>query len=347
MSLHRVRFCAVVSFALSFALSTIVATVAIVALAGCDPQPPAPDASPPSMIPTSPAGVFTITSRFDVRVPPAAAPVIAALAAATDGPDDPTRYLVDRMIATLPEGAVKTVLIQAAPYLAAYLQQHLVEIAPRIVAGLGAISAGLSRIAGQLGTIERLQIDERGAAIRTITDARFDLGAAATTVRLAEAGLADVATMVRVTLDAGGRVAIASHAHRLPYGALLRLGLDRAVAPSVEPTARDLAGALDLLVDCDRLAALFAEYIGVGSPALYRAACRAGMTAIASEIDDRIAAIDDAELGLEITGAATGIDLDGDGTMDELRAGTWAGWLSSATSREPIDAGSFTGRVRP
>lgn len=328
-------------------ITSFAALVALVALAGCGPESSPVDAPPPSTIPTSPAGVFEIVSRFDVRVPPAAAPVIAALAEASDGPDDPTRYLVDHMIATLPDGPVKALAIQVAPYLAGYLQQRLVEIAPRLAPGLGAISNGLSRIAGQLGMIETLRIDAGGAAIRTITGARFELGSTATTVGLAEAGLADIATTTRVLLDATGHLTIARHAHRLPYGALLRLGLDRAVAASVEPSAHDLASALGALVDCDRLSALLASYIGLGSPVLYRTACLAAMTAIASELDDCIAAIDDAALGLEVAGAATGVDLDGDGTMDELRAGTWAGSLTSSASREPIDAASFTGRGRP
>jgi len=91
MSSHRHCVCWLVSI--------LVAT-----LAGCGPQQVAPDAPPPSTVPASPAGAFAIASWFDVRVPPAAGPVLATLTAATDGPDDPSRYLVDRMIATLPDG---------------------------------------------------------------------------------------------------------------------------------------------------------------------------------------------------------------------------------------------------
>ncbi|HEX2691210.1 MAG TPA: hypothetical protein VHN14_31575, partial [Kofleriaceae bacterium] len=302
----------------------------------------APDAPPPSTIPTSPAGVFAITSSLDLPVPDVAMPVITTLRAATDGPDDPSRYLVDRMIATLPDGTVKTIAAQAAPYVAAYLNQRLNEIAPRFVPGIQAIADGLARIAGHLGTAEILQIDGSGAAIRTITGVRFELGAAPITVQFAEAGLADIAAGTHIVLDATGHVTIDDHAHGLPYGALLRLGLTRAVVPSVFATARDLAGALDALVDCDRLGALVAGWIGLGSPELYNAACRASMTVIASELDAHLAAIDDIALSLELGGTASGVDLDGDGTMDELRAGIWSGWLHGPASREPIAAASFT-----
>jgi len=308
--------------------------------------PPAPDA-PPSMIPTSPAGRFTVTSTLDIAVPSAAVPVIATLVAVTDGPDDPSRYLIDRMIATLPDGPVRTIAGDAAPYLAAYLNERLGEIAPGFVTGIDKLSDGLARIASHIGTVETLEIDATGTATRTITDARFALGATPITVRLADNGLATIVSSFGVTLDATGRITLGAHAHPLPYGALLRLGLDRAVVGSVVPAAHDLAGALTALVDCDRLGALVADRIGLGSAAPYRAACRAGMIAIASEVYDRLDTIDDTPVGLELTGTASGVDLDANGTMDELRQGRWTGAVTSASSRAPIEAASFTGKSTP
>ena len=335
-SSSRARCCSIVS-AISLGLALV---------ASCGPSSPVPDALR-STVPKSPAGRFTIASTFDVAVPPAAGPVIDGLTAATDGPDDPTRYLIDRMIATLPDGTVKTIAVQAAPLVAAYLNSRLTDIAPGFVAGIGAIAGGLSHIAGRFSTIETLVIDRDGAAIRTISGARFDGAAATVTVSFAEAGLADITVGTHVALDATGHLTIGDHAYAVPYGAVLRLGLDRAIIPGVEPTARDLATALGLLVDCDRLGMLVADRIGFGSPALYHTACRTAMTAIASELYARIAAIDDTPLALEVTGAADGVDLDGDGTMDALRAGTWSGSLQAGSARTPIAAASFTGDKSP
>jgi len=324
--------------------------IVLALLASCSPASPvspAPDAAPLPTVPASPAGRFTVASTFDIDVPPPADPLLATLTATTDGPDDPTRYLLDRMIATLPDGTVKTIAIHAAPYVAGYLNERLADIAPRFVAGIHAIAQGLSRIATHAVTIETLQIDDSGAAIRTITGARFEIGTTATTIRFADSGLADIVVGTHVFLDLTGHITIGDHAHNLPYGALLRLGLDRAVIPGVEPAARDLATALGALVDCDALGALVAGHIGLGSAALYRTACQAGMAAIASEIYARIAAIDDTPLAIEVTGSADGVDLDGDGTMDELRAGRWSGSLGSAASRVPIDAARFIGAKAP
>jgi hypothetical protein len=316
-------------------------------VASCGPSSPAPDAAPTSTVPTSPAGRFTITSTFDIAVPPAAGPVIDGLTAATDGPDDPTRYLLDQMIMTLPDGTVKTIATQAAPFVAAYLNSRLGDVAPGFVTGVDTIAGGLSRIAGRLSTTETLVINGDGTAIRTITGARFDTATPPITVSFADAGLADITVGTHVALDTAGRLTIGDHAYGVPYGAVLRLGLDRAVIPGVEPTARDLATALGLLVDCEQLGMLVADRIGLGSPALYNTACRAAMTVVASELYAQLAAIDGTPLALEVTGAADGIDLDGDGTMDELRAGTWSGTLHTGSGREPIAAASFAGHKSP
>jgi len=311
--------------------------VLVFSLAACGGQPAAAPDAPPSLIPTSPAGVFAVTSAIDIAVPPAAAPVLATLVAATDGPDDPSRFLIDRMITTLPDGPLHTLAADAAPYLAAYLNGKLAEVAPRFAAGIDGLADGLSRISSRVATTETWQVDPSGTAIRTITGVRFQLGVSPIAVTLADNGLADISISVPVTLDATGQLALGAHAHPLPYGALLRLGLDRAVVASVVPTAHDLSGALTTLVDCDRL----------GSPSPYRAACRAAMIAIASEVYDRIAAIDDTPLTLELTGTAVGVDLDANGTLDELRQGRWAGTLGSASSRASIAAASFAGKSAP
>ena len=328
MSMHSVRCHALVS-------------LAITGLAACGGAPPASGAAPPSTIPVSPVGVFAVTSTFDLHVPHAAAPALTTLLAATDGPDAPASYLVDRLIASLPDGKVKTLATAAEPYVAAYINTRLVDLAPRLVDGLDGLAAGLSRIATHFGTVETLRVDDGGTGVRTISGVRFEVGKAVTVAALADAGLADLAAGVRVTLDAAGNVGISEHEHALPYGAILRLGLDRAVAPSVEPTAGDLAGALGRLLDCDRLGGVIADRVGLGSAMLYGAACRATMTAIASEVDAQLAAIDRTPLGIEVAGTAMGFDGNGDGTMDELRGGRWTGAVYAGSDREPIDAGSF------
>jgi len=328
MSMHSVRRHALISIAIA----------GLVACGGSRPGP-APDA--PSTIPTSPVGLFSVTSTLDFHVPAAAAPALQALLAATDGPDDPARFVVDRLVALLPEGGVKTLADAAAPYVAAYVNARLTDLAPQLVPGLDGLATGLARIATHLGTVETLRIDDGGTGVRTISGVRFEVGNAVTVVPLAAAGLTDLVAGVRVTLDATGHVGISEHEHALPYGAILRLGLDRAVAPGVAPTAGDLAGALGALLDCDQLGAVIAGRVGLGSATLYGTACRAAMTALAAEVDAQLAAIDRTPLGIEVAGTAIGYDGNGDGVMDELDSGRWTGSVYAGPDREPIDAASF------
>ncbi len=331
--LHPVRAHLLISFVLA----------GLTACGEDSPRGPMPDAAgPPSTIPVSPAGTFTLSSTLDIHVPASAKPALAALTAAADGPDDPTRYLLDRMVTTLPDGA-KQIAAAAVPYVAAYVNARLADIAPRFVPGLSGLVAGMTRIATHLGTVETLRIDAGGNGTRTITGLRFELASAPVVVALAAVGMADLAAPVRVTLDAAGHLAIAEHQHALPYGALLRLGVDRAVVPSVQPGARDLAEALGALLDCTQLGRVIADRVGLGPAALYAGACQATMTAIASEVHAALAAIDGTPLAIAVAGTAAGFDREGDGAMDELRAGLWTGAVAAGSAREPIAAARGAG----
>jgi X-X-X-Leu-X-X-Gly heptad repeat protein len=304
-----------------------------------------PDA-PRSTVPASPAGTFAVTSAYDLAVPAVAAPVITTLTAATDGPDDPCRFVLDRMIASLPDGTGKTIAAGAAPYVAAYLNAQLATIAPKLVDGLNQLSAGMTRIANHVGTAETWTIDAAGNATRTINDFVFTAGDHMTDVRLTDAGLAEVSVATHVELVDDARLVIADHTHALPYGAWLRLGLDLAVVPSVVPEAHDLATALGSLLDCEQLGALVAAQIGLGAPSLYTTACQAAMTVIASEVAGELAAIDQTAMTIEVIGDANGIDDDGDGTMDRLAAGHWTGSVHAGTD-ETLSAAQFTGAKLP
>src|SRR5262249_19526161 len=174
------------------------------------------------------------------------------------------------------------------------------------------------RIAGRFDTVEVLRVAGDGSAVRALVGARFELGSTPREVTFAPFGVADAAARTNVTLERDGELAIADHVLAVDYAALLRLGLDQAVIPSVDPAAGDLAIALRDLIDCAKIGELVAERVGVGSPALYRSACTAGMIAAADEVYARIAAVGSSPVRLEAAGVATGIDADGDGAMDAI-----------------------------
>jgi len=306
------------------------------ACAGADPEA-AIDASR-LPVPIDPAGRFAVRSSITLAAPPVAAmDVLAELEAATDGPDDPSRYLIELVVARLPDGHVKTLATQLAPFVAAYLTERFASAAPRFVPGVRALVDGLARIAGRITTLERLEIEAGGRASRTIEGLRFD----AVDVHFADVGLADVTVATSVTV-AGEGLVIAQHAAGVAYGPLVRLGLDRAVVGSVVPEARDLAEALRGLVDCERLGALISEAIGLGAPALYAGACAVGLTSTAARVYAHLPAEGAPPLALEVAGTARAVDREGDGTLDAIEDGRWIGTFD----RAPLGAARFEGTAR-
>lgn len=317
---------------------SLIASLSIVACSS-DPEPTAPDAAPPATtIPRDPAGRFVVGTTLDVSPPAPAALVIAALDRAAS---QPSKFILEKMIATLPEGATKTVATIALPFVAPYLDVRLAEFAPRFVPGVRAIATGFARIAAHAELLEAWTIDANGAAVRTVTGVRFDVGAAPV-IAFADIGVQDVSAATKVELDVAGKLTFAHHAIAVRYGAMLRAGLDLAVVPTAEATARDVAQALAALVDCTRLGQLAADEVGLGSPLVYRSACMAAMVAVAAELDDHVLEIDVAPMVLTLTGTAIGVDVDHDGTMNAIKAGHWTGAASHAGTTQTV-AATFVG----
>ena len=94
-------------------------------------------------------------------------------------------------------------------------------------------------------------------------------------------------------------------------------------------------------VDCTALGANVAQCLGIGSADLYAGACNAGLTALASRIYARIAAIAPASLPLISSGGAGVVDRDGDRVVDVLTGGTWTGTLADVAV-----TGTFDGERR-
>ncbi|CAN5224064.1 hypothetical protein BH11MYX1_BH11MYX1_06840 [soil metagenome] len=301
---------------------------------------PAPDSTPVSTIPTVLTGTYDVVGELDLATLPAPAiELLAELSTATDTPDDPARYLVDRMVAALPDGTVKLIARGLSGFVASYVELELDKIAPNFAPGIRALSAGLNAVGHHVTTIERLIIASDGIMTRSL----IGLQLANTPVELAAAGAPDELSITRAAIDGEGTVAIASHKLALPYGEMLRLGLDRAVIPPIDLAAGNLADALRDLVDCHQLGITVAAHAPIGSAGMYETACSVAMTSLASGIYARLAAIDAAPFELYVSGTSTGVDRDGDGTMDEIRNGVWAGTTTYAGAKGPIGTATFSG----
>jgi hypothetical protein len=314
------------------------ASIFIILFAACsEPPHSTPDAG---VFPRSPDGTFAVTTRFDLAspIPGPAAAIVGDLIAMTDGPDDPSRYIIDRIVASLPDGTAKTAAHALAPFVAAYVNTKLTAVAPHFVAGIRAISDGLDRVARHFTTVETVRISRDGAT-RVIGGITFEVGMKSVTVGWSS----DPGTSLQVTLDKAGHLAFDEHVLALGYGRMLRVGLETAVIPSVDPAATDLSRALRDLVDCAQLGKLVSEKVGLGSPTLYEAACATGMTAAASDFYARLATIDRSPLELHMTGVAHAIDLDGNGTMDAFDNGGWKGTVGYGSAQTSLGPTLFTG----
>jgi hypothetical protein len=373
MSNHRFAFTSLFASVFASFFASVCASTLLVALimssTGCSDDPPSLSPDGAVAVPIDPAGHYQVTSAFSLSsVPAPAADVLAELTAMTDGTDDPSRYLIDLMIERLPDGTAKTYASAIAPYLAAYINQRLAQVAPKFVDGTRALSVGLSRIAQRFGTTESFDIATDGPRVegddyvveskwlqRTIIGVRFDLhaGRDIADVRFAPLGLPDITTKSLVTLDRGSRggagsgsgsasaadrLSIAKHTTALPYTRMLRLGFDFAVIPDVVPGAHDLSSALVELVDCSRLGAAVSECVGIGSPSFYATACSAGLNALATKLYARLDAIGANALALELEGEARAVDANGDGPMDAISSGVWSGRFAGVPA-----SGSFEG----
>ncbi|MBV8759652.1 MAG: hypothetical protein JO257_20350 [Deltaproteobacteria bacterium] len=312
------------------------------------------DAQPPP--PIDPIGTFALRSEIHLAAP-LPGPVTALLAdvrAATDDPDDPSRFLVDHLIGQLPEGRTKTIASELAPFLAAYLDARLAETSPRLLPGMHAVSDGLARFSQQLEPVEELHVtaepppgrteevagSESGHTEPTAIRAAAPAHAATITltglrigkldVPLAAGGIPEPAVAVRVTYSAGSLM-IGDHRLSLPYSRLVRLALDRGIIPAVDPAASDLPTLLVDLVDCDHVGATIADGVGIGPAALYRDACVVALRAVAAEWYEHLDALDGMTIDLAIHGDARALDLDRDGHIDAIANGIWTGALGDVS----------------
>jgi hypothetical protein len=332
---HRLAYRAPFVPRLASLVATLVA-LAVAPLCACtEDTPAAPDGM--TVVPIEATGTFSVRSGFSLAAPPpGAAQVLVSLTDATDGPDDPSRFLVDRLVAKLPEGRTQVVAAAVAPYIAAYLQARIDSFAPELAVKLRALTDGLNQVARRFGTTESLTIDAAGQAQHVITGLGFGASGREVDIAFAPLGMADVAMQTQVTLD-GGQLAFAQHSALIPYGAVLRLGLDRVVVPHVVQGALDLADAFARVVDCDRLGAHVSEYMGVGSADLYAGACTIAVMRFAAEIYERL---ETPPVQISIAGSARAVDADGNGPMDSIVDGVWTGTFADAALAPSVFAGS-------
>lgn len=304
------------------------------ALAGCadnttrDPGgDPDPNPEPPRALEVS--GSYRVHSTFDLAASLPDQGFVTALIAATDDPDDPMLWVVDQMLAAMDPGALRSLLDSAKPIVASYLNERLTTLAPELVAKLDAVGDRMGAMMKRFGLNEKLTIgssDSRLVGEIIVDGVRFDVDGHPVDTFLAEHDLDNVIVHgVSVAFQAEQTLALAEHSITLPYGKLVRIGLDIAVIPAIDPTASSLTDLLDHSVDCAAVGASVADALGVGSAAIWQSACRAGLARAADLLYSQISSDDPLEVAR--TGSSRVIDANDDYLVDQLTSGVWSGTL--------------------
>jgi len=299
--------------------------------------------------PTDATGKYSMRSNFDIatNAPGKVGEVVNTIIAATDGGDDPANWILEQVIAKLPSGTVKTLLNGARPFVAGYLNQQLLSYAPDFVSTMVQVGNDFGQMAKNFGTNDTLEISGAAGALtstHTVMGAHFKIDNVETDHAFADFQIANIVVPnVGVTLDTTGKLGIADHKIGLSYGKILRMGLDAAIIPMIDPTAANLGQLLQHQVDCNQVGTLIASQIGGFGAGALTTACNVGLVAGAQVIYTKIDGIDGSALEFGLTGTAKAFDKNGDKKVDSILTGQWAGNLTYGGTPSPLAAATFYG----
>lgn len=306
-------------------------------------NPPPPPEEP---VPLTPEGTFAVQSDFDVatNMPGTAGTVVNYFINATDDPDDPTKFIVEQVISALPNGSIKNTLTNAVPFVAGYLNDRLLEVAPTFVTKIVDLGDAFGQVGRHFGTIENLTITAQGAATKTVQGLHFNVDNVDLDFMFKDYGIAEVTVEnLAVTLEPTGKLNFSEHKVPMKYGALLKLALDQAIIPMIDPSVTDLEGLLKTMVNCQAVGAYIYEAIDLGSASTFESACNAGLKAGSQAFYRALDNIDTAALEFNLAGSARGIDRNRDGKMDDIQTGVWTGEVMYSGSPAPLTTAKFFG----
>jgi hypothetical protein len=297
-------------------------------------------------VPLTAEGRYALTSDFDIatNMPGTAGEVINKIIDATDSPDDPTHWILDQLVAQLPAGSFKNIVQGSIPFVAGYLNDRLLEVAPDFVVTLRDMGNKFGQVARHFGTLEVLEVGANGQATKTVTGVHFVVDQIELDYLFKDYNLMDVPVAgVVVMLDQTGKVTIGEHKVPLSYGKVMRIALDEMVIPLINPSAVTLEDLLKDVVNCHAVGVYTYEALGIGSASTFESACLGGLKAGAQAIYTQIGKVDSVALEFGLTGIAKGLDKNGDKKLDVIQTGAWAGTLAYGGSGAPLAHGTFIG----
>jgi hypothetical protein len=294
-------------------------------------------------------GTYRIHSTFDIAtpMPGVVGTVVNSVIAATDDQNDPMQWVLDEIIAQLPDGTFKDILVASEPFVAPLLNDQVHDLAPELVDTFVRIGHDVADISKHFGLEEQLAVskpDQTYAGVMTADGFHLNVEGSAMDFPFAAYNLDNViAPAVAIGLDGTGRFTIGEHHIPLPYGKIIRIALDAGIIPAIDPNAHDLGTLLTDLVDCQAVGQSIADALSFGSQAFWAGACTVGLQAGAQLIYDQINGIDASLLDFDVTGDSHAVDTNGDYELDKIDPGLWTGSLSYAGTSAPLATATFTG----
>jgi len=348
----------------SFALALVLAFGT--AAAGCssadpamtpgddDETPTAPTSEDPPVTPVTPpkpldvTGTYTVHSTFDLatNMPGTAGTVVNTIIEITDiENDNPTRWLLDLIISRLPDSA-KTILEFGEELVVEFLNDKLLDFAPDLVVSMLQTGSDLGYLAKHFGLNETLTLTGSGTSytgVHTVTGVHFKLGDQESDYAFANYHLPNIVVNdVAVTMDATGQLTIAAHALPVPYGKLIRLGLDALIIPALDAEAHNLNELFAHLIDCQKVADFITSKIILGN-SLIKLACDAGLDIGAGFIYSKLDSIDATALSFGLAGTARAQDINNDRKIDKIQSGAWSGTMTYGATPAALTPSTFYG----
>lgn len=327
-----------------------------VTVAGCSSDSPAGDDDVPGdddpmgpgeqPVPLTPEGTFAVKSQFDLatNIPGKAGTVTTYFIQATDDPEDPTLFIVQKITEALPAGTIRDKIEQFTPLVAGYLNTKLLEIAPTFVTKVVDLGDAFGQVAKGFGTLETLEVSGEGAAVKTVRGLHFKIDELEHEIAFADHGIAETrVTGLTVELEPNGKLDFSEHKVPLKFGQIAKLALDQVIIPMIDPSAANLTELLQNSVNCTKVGAFVFEKIQIGSASTFESACENGLKAGAGALYTLMDSVDTSALEFGLTGVARGVDKNRDGKMDEIVTGAWNGDIQYAGTPAPLSTAKFFG----
>ncbi len=298
---------------------------------------------------TTPVGKYSVQSEFDMAtgVPGDVGQVVNTIIEATDGPDDPGRWICDTAAAQIGSDTLRDIAEAACAVAGGYINDRLLEIAPDFVTTIVQLGSDLGHIARNFGIESQLEITAAGTGFvskHTVRAMSYKLpgSSAAELFPLEDYDMPPVVVSnVGLVWETTGKITVQQHTIPLSYAAVLRVALDEVIIPGRDPTATHLPELLQNLVDCNAVAYAIYDAIGFGSIGTFESACESGLVAGANLAYSQLGEL--GELKFNVTGTARGTDRNGDKKVDEIKSGTWAGMIDYSGTLAPLSNSTFVG----